>query len=143
MTIAMSERVAILMTQLINLPKILWGLVLATLTGQSFNQNRRTVFSPAEFDRPLNRAELAERQRRLSMLSPVHVADAYRRAHEACQMTGDRLPKAADVQEMVTAWKLMWELARRGPVGRISNHASMDASWRGCRYRAERSLVGP
>lgn len=43
---------------------------------------------PAEFDRPLNRAELAERQRRLSMLLPHHVADAYRRAHEARRMEG-------------------------------------------------------
>ena len=30
-----------------------------------------------EFDRPLTRDELAERQRRLAMLSPQHVADAY------------------------------------------------------------------
>ena len=35
------------------------------------------------------RAELAERHRRLSMLSPVHVADAYRQAHEACRMDSD------------------------------------------------------
>jgi hypothetical protein len=41
---------------------------------------------------PLNRAELAERQRRLSMLSPHHVVDAYRRAHGACREmeTGNR-----------------------------------------------------
>src|ERR1019366_5290277 len=55
---------------------------------------------PAEFDRPLSRAELAERQRRLSMLSPHHVADAYRQAHEACRMDGDRLPRASAVQEL-------------------------------------------
>lgn len=55
---------------------------------------------PAEFDRALTPVELSERHRRLSMLSPQHVADAYRRAHEACRVAGDRLPKAADVQEI-------------------------------------------
>ena len=73
---------------------------------------------PAEFDRPLSRAELAERQRRLSMLSPHHVADAYRQAHEACRMEGDRLPSASAVQEMVTAWKLLWVWRRKGPPNR-------------------------
>jgi hypothetical protein len=48
-----------------------------------------------EFDRPLTPAELAERRRRLSLLSPHHVADAYRQAHEACRMEGDRLPRAS------------------------------------------------
>lgn len=35
----------------------------------------------AVLDRPLSAEELKERQRRLSMLSPHHVADAYRQAH--------------------------------------------------------------
>jgi hypothetical protein len=70
---------------------------------------------PAEFDRPLNRAELAERQRRLSMLSPHHVAEAYRQAHEACRMDGDGLPRASAVQELVTAWILLWGWRRKGP----------------------------
>jgi len=69
---------------------------------------------PAEFDRPLNRAELAERQRRLAMLSPHHVADAYRQAHEACRMEGERLPKASAVQEMVTAWKVLLGVEEEG-----------------------------
>jgi hypothetical protein len=74
---------------------------------------------PAEFDRPLNRAELAERQRRLAMLSSHHVADAYRLAHDVCRMEGDRLPKASAVQELVTAWKLLWGWRkRREPMGR-------------------------
>jgi hypothetical protein len=68
---------------------------------------------PAEFDRPLNRTELAECQRRLSMLSPHHVADAYRQAHEACRMDGDRLPKASAVQELVTAWRVLWGWRKR------------------------------
>ena len=68
--------------------------------------------APEEFDKPLTPEELAERQRRLSMLSPHHVADAYRQAHEACRMDGDRLPRASAVQELVAAWKLMWRWRR-------------------------------
>jgi len=42
--------------------------------------------APEEFDRPLTPDELKERQRRLSLLSPHNVADAYRQAHDACRM---------------------------------------------------------
>jgi len=52
---------------------------------------------PEEFDRPLTPEELNERRRRLSLLSPHHVADAYRQAYEACRMEGDRLPRASAV----------------------------------------------
>lgn len=74
--------------------------------------------SPEEFDRPLTPAELAERRRGVSLLSPHHVADASRQAHEACRMGGDRLPRASAVRELVAAWKLLWGWRRRGPVGR-------------------------
>jgi hypothetical protein len=74
--------------------------------------------SPEEFDRPLSIQELKERERRLSLLSPHHVADAYRKAHDECSMVGDRLPRAGAVQELVTAWKLLWKWRRRGPVER-------------------------
>ena len=69
--------------------------------------------APEEFDRPLSKEELAERQRRLSLLSPHHVADAYRQAYEACRMDGDRLPRASAVQELVTAWRVMWRWGRK------------------------------
>jgi hypothetical protein len=65
--------------------------------------------SPEEFDRPLTEQELKDRQRRLSMLSPHHVFETYRQAHEACHMHGDRLPKASAIQELVTTWKLLWK----------------------------------
>ena len=68
---------------------------------------------PSKFDRPLTRAELKERERRLSLLSPQHVAEEYRRAYETCRMDGDRLPSASAVQEMVTAWKLLWSWRKR------------------------------
>lgn len=74
--------------------------------------------APEEFDRPLTPHELNERQRRLSMLSPHHVADAYRKAHDACRMDGDTVPRASAVQDLVTVWKLLWKWRRRGPVGR-------------------------
>jgi hypothetical protein len=69
---------------------------------------------PAEFDQPLDREELQALSRRLARLSPHHVADAYRRAYEACRMEGDQLPRAADIQELVTAWKVTraWKLRR-------------------------------
>jgi hypothetical protein len=68
--------------------------------------------STEDFDRPLTRAELAEREHRLSLLSPHHVAAAYRQAHEACRMHGDRLPDASAFQELVTVWKLLWKWRR-------------------------------
>jgi len=51
-------------------------------------------------------------RRRLSMLSPHRVADAYRQAYETCRMEGDRLPRVGAVQELVATWKLlrMWRI---------------------------------
>ena len=69
--------------------------------------------APEEFDHPLTKPEFAERQRRLAMLSPHHVAEAYRQAHEACRMEGDQLPRASAVQELVTAWRVLWRWRRR------------------------------
>jgi hypothetical protein len=73
---------------------------------------------PAGFDRPLNREELKEQRRRLSLLSPHHVAEEYRRAYETCKMEGDRLPSASSVQGLVTAWKLLWSWRKQRPPGR-------------------------
>jgi hypothetical protein len=73
---------------------------------------------PVEFDQPLGKEQVEALARRLALLSQHGVTDSYRRAHQACCMNGDRLPKAADVQEMVTAWKLMRAWAKRLPVER-------------------------
>jgi hypothetical protein len=67
----------------------------------------------AEFDRPLNRAELAEHHRRLAILSPYHLMKAYQDAYEACKIEDDQFPSARAVQELVTAWKLMWTRKRK------------------------------
>jgi hypothetical protein len=68
---------------------------------------------PADFERPLSPEQLAEKRRRLSLLSPQHVADVYKKAHEDCKMIGDRPPRAAAVQELVTAWRLLWKWRRK------------------------------
>ena len=69
----------------------------------------------SEFDKPLSPDELKELHRRLSLLSPHHVQEAYRRAHKDCQMDTDILPKDAAVQELVTTWKLTRKSKRRCP----------------------------
>jgi hypothetical protein len=68
---------------------------------------------PADFDHPLSAQALQEKQRRLSMLSPHGVAEEYRRAYSACRMEGDKLPRASAVQELVTAWKVLWGWRRK------------------------------
>ena len=68
---------------------------------------RRPDFTPP--DRPMSEQELAEHRRSLSMVSPYHVAQAYRDAYDKCRMDGERLPSARAVQELVTAWKLLWK----------------------------------
>jgi hypothetical protein len=73
---------------------------------------------PAEFDTPLSKDDLAKRRRDLSMLSEHHVRDAYRDAYERCRMDRDGLPRASAIQELVTAWKLLWSWRRRRPPGR-------------------------
>jgi hypothetical protein len=67
--------------------------------------------SPEELDRPLTPEELTEYKRGLTRLPPSEVAEAYQRAYERCRMEGDRTPRARSIQELVTAWKLIW--ARR------------------------------
>src|SRR5690349_8001541 len=73
---------------------------------------------PSEFDKPLTRDDLAELVRRLSLLSPYDVQQAYRRAHQQCCMQGELLPRAASIQEMVAAWKIMRRWKRRKPPSR-------------------------
>ena len=70
---------------------------------------------PSEFDRPLTPDQLRELHRRMSMLSPYHVAQAYREAPEACRMDGELLPRSTALQELVTAWKILRRWKRRRP----------------------------
>jgi hypothetical protein len=66
-------------------------------------------------DEPLTKEELQTLTRKLAMLSPQSVADAYRRALDECHMKGNNLPRAAAVQELVTAWKLLRAWQGRKP----------------------------
>lgn len=72
---------------------------------------RRPEFPPPP-ERPMTDEELVDLRRSLSMVSPYHVVQAYRDAYEKCRMDGDRLPSARAVQELVTAWKLLWKWRR-------------------------------
>lgn len=73
---------------------------------------------PSEFDEPLSPHELKELRHRLALLSPHHVQQAYRDAHKRCQMDGDILPRAAALQELVTAWKMLRQWKRKRPARR-------------------------
>lgn len=73
---------------------------------------------PTQFDKPLSQAEVKEMQRRMALLSPHHVLETYRRAHQQCGVTGDLLPRAAAIQEMVIAWKVLRKWRQQGPPAR-------------------------
>jgi hypothetical protein len=55
----------------------------------------------------MNREELTEFSRRLSMLSTDGVEGVYRTAHNDCRYDGKRLPPAAAVQQLVAAWRVL------------------------------------
>lgn len=59
--------------------------------------------------RPLTKEALQERMRSLSLLSPQHVRDAYRRAWEQCRLEGADVPNVQAIQELVTAFRLLWK----------------------------------
>lgn len=51
------------------------------------------------------------RSRRLARLGPQQLAEAYRRAWEACRMHGNQVPRAEAMEELVVTWRLLcaWE----------------------------------
>jgi hypothetical protein len=55
----------------------------------------------------LTRKDLAELQRRLSMMSITAVQDFYQYAHSACRIFPGHFPSARAIQELVQAWKQM------------------------------------
>jgi hypothetical protein len=55
----------------------------------------------------LSREDLIEFQRHLSMLSIPGVEGVYNTAHNDCRYDGKRLPPAAAIQQLVTAWKVL------------------------------------
>ena len=76
--------------------------------------NMIPLFSMRRWEpRPLSGESLKERYRSLSLLSPFHVRDAYWKAWEACKLEGDT-PNVQAIQELVTAFKLLWKWRRKG-----------------------------
>ena len=62
---------------------------------------------PRPPDEILTRKDLAELQRRLSMMSPTAVQDFYQSAHMVCRIGPGHFPSARAIQELVQAWKQM------------------------------------
>ncbi len=70
---------------------------------------------PAEFDKPLNKRELAELHKHLAGVDPFRVIRVSQDAHEGCRLHGEMLPKASVVQTLVTAWKVLRERRNKRP----------------------------
>lgn len=62
---------------------------------------------PTDMDRPLSKEDLQTYTYRLSSLAPASVYAEYRRVYEECSLSGERLPKAACVQQLVTIWRFL------------------------------------
>ena len=73
---------------------------------------------PSAFDRPVTREEVRELRRHLSSVDPFRVERAYQQAYERCRLRGEVLPRAAAIQELITAWKVLWERKQNTPAGR-------------------------
>jgi len=55
----------------------------------------------------LTREDVAELQRRLSMMSITAVDDFYQYTHSACRIFPGHFPSPKAIQELVQAWKQM------------------------------------
>jgi len=62
---------------------------------------------PQPPDEVLSRKDLAELQRRLSMMSVTALQDFYQYTHSACRIFPGHFPSARAIQELVQAWKQM------------------------------------
>jgi hypothetical protein len=74
--------------------------------------------APEDFDRPLTPDQLRQLEHKLSLLSESSVLREYQLAYEACRIATDVLPRAANVQTLVAAWKNLWRRKRRRQVAR-------------------------
>jgi hypothetical protein len=73
---------------------------------------------PSEFDQPLTTQELRKLRQHYSGIDPYRVQRAYQEAYERCRLHGDVLPKAAAIQELVTAWKVLRNRRKQRPPSR-------------------------
>jgi hypothetical protein len=56
--------------------------------------------------------ELRQMREGLSRLSLEAVRHAYQTAYARCRMVNDRVPSARSMQELVQAWKQLWQWRR-------------------------------
>ena len=57
----------------------------------------------------LSGEELQQMREGLSRLSVEAVRHAYQTAYARCRMVNDRVPSARSMQELVQAWKQLWQ----------------------------------
>lgn len=69
----------------------------------------------SEFDRPLTREQISQLYQQLVKQAPFQIQHAYREAYDKCRLHGELSPKAAAIQELVTAWKALRVVKRRRP----------------------------
>jgi len=66
-----------------------------------------------EPDSPLTKEEIEKYRRELSLLSTDRVEYYYQQAPwKECQLQQDQVPPVRAIQELVTAWKLLWKWNR-------------------------------
>jgi hypothetical protein len=65
-----------------------------------------------EPERILSKEELAEFERKLSMLSDPGVVDQYQSAYQDCRYDGRVLPQPSAVQRLVAAWRVLRKFRR-------------------------------
>jgi hypothetical protein len=71
---------------------------------------RRPEFPPSV----LTRDDLKALDKRLSGMSVIAVRDFYGMALHRCRLEEDRIPEGRAVQELVTAWRNLRRMYRRG-----------------------------
>jgi len=64
---------------------------------------------PVDSDRPLTQEELEQLRQNLSRLSEPSVRKVYDEAWEQCRLKDRRIPSPKVVQQLVTAWKQLWQ----------------------------------
>jgi hypothetical protein len=63
-------------------------------------------------DAPMSAADLVELRRRYALLSESSLEQVYGDAWERCRLEKARLPRAEQIQVLVTAWKALRKMAR-------------------------------
>jgi hypothetical protein len=69
-------------------------------------------------DQLLTRSEIEDVQRQLSLLSEPAVRDAYVKAHAECCLGRGELPSPAQIQRLLSAWKVLWRWEQNGQRGK-------------------------